>query len=120
MESSCSEFVEKFIKVSPGLHATYMETLDYWSPEEPPTTILFGDLGIRIADDFEKVDAAVNSQIFSLIETAIISGDDALITAIATGTIEAVFGRVATEHWPNVLNLLGERSRKYAEAWLAS
>ena len=120
METSCSEFINKLVGLSVGLQETYNETVNYWSPEEPPITIAFGDLGCRIADDFEQFNEDVASRIFSLIETAMTHGDDALVTAVATGLIEAVVGRAGAQGrgLPRILRAFGELSRIHAEAWL--
>ena len=47
MDSKSRDFVEALVQQSPGLQAVYREDLDYWAPEEPPVTVLFGELSSR-------------------------------------------------------------------------
>jgi hypothetical protein len=121
MENSYREFINILIEQSAGLRATYHETLEYWEPDEPPITTLFGELGGQIVEDFYKVGKDVNQQIFKLIEAAMASGDDKLITAVATGLIEAIVAKAARQEdlWRNVSLMFGDLSRKHAEAWLS-
>ncbi|HXH46479.1 MAG TPA: hypothetical protein VNK51_21910 [Bradyrhizobium sp.] len=86
----CEDFVSLLIAASGGVQAAYQEALDEWRPEEPPVTILFAALGDRIAEDFGRAGVDANRRIFSLIEQAMESGDQGLVTAVATGLIEAL------------------------------
>ncbi|MBQ0746322.1 MAG: hypothetical protein KBT82_06635 [Marinobacter sp.] len=121
MKDSCREFIDALIQISTEMQAAYQETSDYWSPDEPPVTTLFAALGDRIAENFQKEKADINHRIFQLIEAAMTSDDDNLVTAVATGLIEALIARVSQEEpmRRRILSVLGEQSRKHAEIWLA-
>lgn len=121
MEPSCKNFVNLLTQLSPGLEATQRETLSDWLPDDPPITTMFAALGDRIADDFDRVSQQVNQQIFNLLETAMESGDIALVTAVATGLIEALVSRAAQVEglWLRMRPFLGFRSLLHAQAWLA-
>jgi hypothetical protein len=121
METSYREFINVLVEQSAGLRAAYRETLDYWGPDEPPITILFGELGAQIVEDFDKVGTDVNQRTFQLIEAAMASGDDKLVTAVATGLIEAIVGKAARQEdlWQHISLMFGDLSRKHAEAWMA-
>ena len=58
---------------------------------------------------------------FSLIESAMKSDDLLLGTAMATGLLEALVGRVAQEEglWARISPLLGPNSLHHAEAWMS-
>ena len=121
MERSCREFVDALIEHAAGLQATYRETIEYWEPDEPPVTTLFAALGDRIAEDFDSIETNVNRCTFCLVETAMANGDSKLATAVATGLIEAIISRAWRQEglWPRISPMLGDLSRKHANAWLA-
>lgn len=121
MEVSCQEFVDSLVSLSEGLQVSLRETMEYWRPDEPPVTILFAALGHQIAEDFDVVGADVNQRVFRLVEEAMGSGDIGLVTAVATGLIEAITAEAAHKEglWPRIAPMLGELSRRHAEAWLA-
>lgn len=121
MDTICREFIDALVGQSPALRSAYQETVDYWQPDEPPVTTLFAALGVRIAETFDDVGMDRHRQTFRLIEAAMTSGDDQLVTAVATGLLEGMIG--ATEQqvglWPRIAPMFGERSRQHAEAWLS-
>ncbi|MBH5403174.1 hypothetical protein HZZ13_36080 [Bradyrhizobium sp. CNPSo 4010] len=115
------DFVGLLIAASSRLQSAYQKVLNEWGPEEPPITILFAALGDQIAEDFDRAGVDANRRVFSLIEQAMESDDKGLVTAVATGLIEALVTRaVRTESlWKEMAPFLGPRSRHHAEAWLA-
>jgi len=121
MMTRCEEFAALLAAASGGVRAAYEEVLDEWRPEEPPVTTLFAALGDRIAEDFDSTGVDINRQMFSLIEAAMESGHQGLVTAVATGLIEALVTRALRIEslWGQMAPLLGPRSLHHAEAWLA-
>jgi len=122
MHLSCQKFVDQIVALSEGMQISNRETVDYFAPNEPPVTTLFGALGERIAEDFDSASMVVNQQVFRLIEDAMTSGDSHLVTAVATGLIEAIATETARNEglWQRISPMLGERSLHHAKAWLAS
>ncbi len=122
MKMRCEDFLGSLAAISVGVRATHQEVLDEWSPEEPPVTTLFAALGDRIAEDFDNADGNTNRQVFSLIEEAMEGGDSGLVTAVATGLIEALVTRTARDEglWKRMTPFLGTKSLHHAEAWLTS
>lgn len=117
----CEDFVSLLVIASDSLQAAYHEVLDEWQPEEPPVTTLFAALGDRIAEDFVCAGIDANRRMFSLVEQAMESSDQELVTAVATGLIEALVTRAVRGEglWAQMVPLLGPRSLHHAEAWLA-
>ncbi len=122
MQKSCQEFVNQIVKLSEGMQISIRETEEYFAPNEPPVTAVFEALGDRIAGDFDCTSLDVNLQVFRLIEDAMVSGDSHLVTAVATGLIEAIATETARNEglWQRISPMLGERSLHHAKAWLAS
>lgn len=122
MEKSCREFVDTLIEQAASLQIAYRETVEYWEPDEPPVTTLFAALGGQIAEDFDRTGTEVNQSIFRLIEAAMVSDDRSLVTAVATGLIEAIVGRAWRQEdlWLRILPMLGDLTRQHAEAWVAT
>jgi hypothetical protein len=121
MDTIFCEFIDALVEQSPTLRSAYQETVDYWQPDEPPVTTLFAALGTRIAKAFDNIGPEINRKTFRLIEAAMTSGDDRLVTAMATGLIEGMIGATERQEglWPRIAPMLGERSRRHAEAWLS-
>jgi hypothetical protein len=119
--TTCLRFIDALAGQSPTLRSAYQETVDYWQPDEPPVTTLFAALGVRIAEAFDDVGMDAHRQTFRLIEAAMTSGDDRLVTAVATGLLEGMIGAAGRQEglWPRIAPMLGERSRRHAEAWLS-
>ncbi|WP_138411839.1 hypothetical protein [Stutzerimonas nosocomialis] len=115
------DFVGLLVKTSDGVQAAYQEVLSEWQPDKPPVTTLFAALGDRIAVDFVCAGAPANRRIFFLIEQAMESSDQELVTAVATGLIEALVTRAVRSDglWKQMAPLLGPKSLHHAEAWLA-
>lgn len=116
------EFLGLLVAASGSVQAAYREILDEWQPEEPPVTTLFAALGNRIAEDFDHAGIDANRRLFSLIEQAMVSSDQGLVTAVATGLIEALVTRAVQLEsvWKQMAPLLGPRSLRHAESWLSS
>ena len=122
MNTSCRAFVDALIQHSAEMQVVYRETLDYWSPDEPPLTTLFAALGDQIVLDFDRVKNEVNRAIFRQIESAMVSGDEQLITAVATGLIESIVAKASLEMElrQQVLPMFGEQSHKHVVAWIGT
>lgn len=122
MDVRCQEFIDSLIALSHGLRAAWRETVEYWKPDEPPITTLFAAFGHRIAEDFDNVGADANRRVFLLIEKAMGSGHTELVTAVATGLIEALVAQAAQREglWQRMSPSLGPLSLHHANAWLAT
>lgn len=115
------DFVALLAITSAGIQSAYQEVLEDWEPEEPPVTTLFAALGDRIAEDYVSTDIETNRCIFSLIEQAMESSDQYLVTAVATGLIEALVTSAFRSEglWNQIAPLLGPRTLRHAESWIA-
>lgn len=114
------DFLSLLTKASGGVRAAYKKSVDEWEPEEPPVTTLFAVIGDRIAEDFALAGVDANRRIFLLIENAMARGDLELVTAVATGLVEALVSRaVQTDGlWEQMVPLLGAKTEFHAKAWL--
>ncbi len=121
MSIECQKFLDSLGAISAGVKSAEQEMLKEWFPELPPVTTLFAAVGYRIAEDFDKNGEQINRSLFSLIESAMKSDDLVLGTAVATGLLEALVGRVAQEEglWVRISPLLGPSSLHHAEAWMS-
>lgn len=120
MDVIYQNFINALINQSVALRSAYEKILEYWRPDEPPITTLFAALGDRIAENFEITEPDVNKRIFELIESGMASGDQRLITAVATGLIEALISMMASKEkdLTKLMQALGGLSRKHAKAWM--
>jgi len=120
MNASCRSFIDQIVALSTEMQTSIRETEEYFSPDEAPITALFAALGDRIAEDFDSTDLDVNQQLFRLIEGAMLSGDESLVTAVATGLIEAMVSVAVKKKglWKRISLMLGTRSLHHAQAWM--
>ena len=118
----CEEFLSLMASASSGIQLAYRQVLADWRPEDPPVTTLYAALGEQIAEHFDGVDIDTNRKIFVLIEEAMENGDQELVTAVATGLIEALVTRAVRSEslWKRIALLIGPRTLHHAEAWLAA
>jgi len=110
-----SDLLRHLGSLSADLQDAYDAEWAYWSPEEPPRTILAG----RLADAFTTAptNPTLIRRVFETCETAL-ADDHPDATAIATGFLEALQhadGR-GTFDFRTVAPFLGPRSRGHCEA----
>lgn len=119
MKESLSEFVMSLINGSAELRAAYLDEVTYWSPDDPPVTTLFARLGSAIVENFDSQSSEYNQGVFKTIESGMLSEDHELVTAVATGTVEAIVSRWSDRPGlkDEIQSLLGVRSRSHALAW---
>lgn len=121
MNNTCKDFALSIARQSPELQTIYDATFRDWSPDQPPVTLLFGDLGDQIAKGFLRQPAHDQQLLFAEIESAMASADEELLAAVATGFIEAMVTVLESDQvvLQQVLCDLGPRSRSHANAWLS-
>lgn len=120
MDSRCKKFADLLAELHPRLKNVCEECYAYWEPDEPPVTVLFSELGDRIFDEFDNLDVDEKCEIFQSIESALVSEEEPLSTAVATGLVEAMASKCFSqeERWKQVEKFLGESSLKHAKAWI--
>jgi hypothetical protein len=122
MSESTLEFLATFSSITEAISAAYEETIAYWAPNIPPMTIVYGELGDCVADEFDDWDKALRDRVFSEIEAAMRNGDQDLRTVVATGLIEGLVGRAKRRgNWEKFvltsaiclesMRILGDKSR---------
>lgn len=121
MNLNCQKFLEAIGELTLSMQSVIDEEIKDWSPDEPPLTTIFGVVGDQIVLQFNGLDDSINLEIFRLIEDAMTSDDRLLITAVATGLIEAVGSTLenANDLDSRIIPMLGTLSRRHFDAWLA-
>lgn len=121
MNTACMDFAFAIAQRSPGLQSAYDEAFDYWAPDQPPATILFAALGDEIAGVVGRCALNAQQELFSRIEGAMVSGDEELATAVATGLVESIVSALAKDETAlhRALSMFGTQSRRHASAWLS-
>ncbi|MBR8657744.1 hypothetical protein KDH83_30990, partial [Achromobacter sp. Marseille-Q0513] len=114
-----SAFIENIRSISRRAEDVYGETVGYWQPDEPPITALFAAFGQWIEEDFDNIEMDARRRIFLLIEQAMTEGDELVATAVATGLIEALTGKIGSDlyKWKKVSSCFGPYSLSHARAW---
>jgi len=87
--------------------------------EDIKITVLFASIGRKIAEEFDEYLPDELVYIFNIIESAMSASDIGLKTLVATGLLEALYSKAASDAilWKRIENQLGEASRKYLIEW---
>lgn len=117
MNTSTRAFIE-VLASSPVLSPVSHEAKECWAPQEPPETTLLSSFAKRLLDVSTNPAAAETQRALLLVETAMESGDTALVTIAATGFIEGLVASASELNvLPQFLAALGPSSRRHADAW---
>jgi hypothetical protein len=113
-------FINYVARITPGLHEARQETIDDWAPDMAPSTIVFSDLGIRVADDFTSVGTAANKAVFRAMEHAFAQEDTELTILVANGMVEGMVERaLEVGIWDDIRPMLGRCAGWHANRWIS-
>jgi len=113
-----SEAIHRLRAIDPALDAVWNEAIAYWSPEEPPITLCFGDVARATMVLLKAHDPAAD-RVFELMETLHRNGDHEVREAVATGFVEALQGMPPDEMDASWVDKLGPNLRHVAEGWMS-
>jgi len=104
----------------PAFRAVVEEVRAYWAPDDPPSTVLLGQLGTQFALGFAAFDAGERASVLDRIEDGVrVPGDDYLSTVVATGFLEAFIHRAERDGtWPELRDALRPLSQEFADAYV--
>jgi hypothetical protein len=113
-----SEFMGRLGVLLPEFADAEEQLRGEFSPAPIGIVSLCAGLGQHVAANFRSLSNL--KAIFEVIELGMISGDDRLKDAIATGFIEALISSSDNRpgDWKAIAPLLGQHSRNYAEGWI--
>ncbi|MGL4860954.1 MAG: DUF7674 family protein [Enterobacteriaceae bacterium] len=119
MDAKYTDYLRYIEALSQLVAKTVKSEYEYWMPEEPQPISLFGEVGRSIVQDVENMTQKQRGQIFQHIETGMLSDDDELATAVATGLVEGIVTETDSDEslWIEIESYLGEKSREHAIAW---
>ena len=120
MNAACQQFAGSIARLSAGSEIAYSKAALQWTLEDAPATVVFGYFGDSIAEDFDAMDAEARHRIFRFVEEGMCSGDVGLLTAVATGLVEALANEAVRrgDLWERMWPHLGARTLAHARAWL--
>ncbi len=119
MSPLASSFITYVAGLTPGLYAARQDTIDFWTPDEAPSTIAFADLGERVVDDFHWAGPAANTAVFRAIESAFASEDLELTLVVANGMVYGIVDRALNLGlWDDIRPMLGPMAASCADRWV--
>lgn len=113
-------FIKLLINNYENFKNKYDEDLDFWSPEQPPLTLLFSSLGNEFISNFEKINKSHYDEIFLDIEKYLLMNDENEVSnAVATGFLEGIVNLSGPykNNWGLIEPRLLNSSKKYAHTW---
>ncbi|HSX59575.1 MAG TPA: hypothetical protein VLF18_05205 [Tahibacter sp.] len=121
MHASCLKFLGDFCEICQDARESWQKCYAEWRPEEPPDTVLFGDIGYYVAAGLAKDVDYLSFEAFKLIEDVFDQSDEVLLTAVLTGLVEGMISGLTEvpEIREKVIEKFGVRSRAHARAWLS-
>jgi hypothetical protein len=118
MSALTDTFLADIAGLDPELEKVRLDTLAYWSEETPPLTIAYADIGRAIVQHHDRFDADMRRNIYARIEEGMVSPDELLRSAVATGMIEAMSGRAGRlGTWETIRAFFGPASLYHADWW---
>lgn len=83
------DFLVRIFLILPELENSYVSLQGDWKPDNPPETVIMGELARGI--DPEKISKLQEIQLFDLFEEGLSSSNKKLGDTIATGLLECLF-----------------------------
>lgn len=119
MPNTKKEFLVVISNQIPSIKQEILACEKEWSPDVPPITILFGNIGTHIGKALMGWNFEQKREIFTLIERGMNSSDFGLREAVATGLIEALvtYADENPKIWEELKKLFGTASLGHALAW---
>ncbi|WP_330985920.1 MULTISPECIES: DUF7674 family protein [Enterobacterales] len=119
MKNSTTNYIRVFTEKSEYIKNAVNICLEYWSPEEAPLILLFASIGKALANQFDELSDTERELLFQHVEDGMLSNDDDLATAVATGLVESIVNASNgnDELWRRIEKKLGSESQKHAIAW---
>ena len=115
-----SIFVSQLSTLDQVFKNTANEIYKEWVDDPPvPVCILVGAMGDVIRDELHRFDDNLLSQIFKLVEDALVQGDDQTKDAVATCLLENLqnYASGGTFDFGKISRFLGNESRSFCKAW---
>lgn len=111
--------VNRLIRTAQHLRIAHERLIDEWSPDAPPLTIVFSNLGrsiCRYASILTKTELA---ELCTVVEDLITRGEENVKNAVATGTLEAMLAESSAGRFDIslVAGLLGPETKAYCRSW---
>jgi hypothetical protein len=116
---SMLQFAEEMLAKSAFLQEHCHDLEQHRDPGEETPIGMMGDFGLEIASGYETMTPAERTLILGLIEQGLLSHDEDVSTAVATGLIEGLIHRaeVIDGRWEKIEPDLGPEARAYADAY---
>ncbi|WP_407273413.1 hypothetical protein V6C39_13485 [Dickeya ananatis] len=119
MNKYVNEYLSVFTQRSEYIKNEVNKSVEYWYPDLPPTILLFSLVGKALVNQLASLEQSDKSIFFQHIETGMMSDNDDLATAVATGLIESLV--TATDGnesvWKEIESNLHAESKKHALSW---
>ncbi|MBK0097470.1 hypothetical protein IBT49_15910 [Erwinia sp. S63] len=119
MITETEKLVEYYRSFSVKIDEDVKKCFEFWNPENPPALLLFSAIGRSIGFHIDELNENEKCILFNSIEDGIVSKDQTVSTAVATGLIEALVGAIGEDDnkWKRIFIFLGPETKKHALAW---
>lgn len=103
--------------LAPQLATAAEESATYWSPEQPPPTVLAADLAGALVSSARLLTPSTLQAVFELCEAAIVEGSPEEQAAFATGFLEALQHADGRDQFDfrSIVPFLGATSKAHCE-----
>lgn len=119
MTKLINDYVGVFTQRSEHIKNAVNRCVEYWLPEEAPLILLFTTIGKALVKQLDALSDDEKTLLFQHIEDGMLSNEDELATAVATGLVESLVTASDgnDELWKDIEQHLGSESNKHAIAW---
>lgn len=119
MTKLINDYVGVFTQRSEHIKNAVNLCVEYWLPEPAPLILLFTTIGKVLVKQLDALSDDEKTLLFQHIEDGMLSNEDELATAVATGLVESLVTASDgnDELWRDIERHLGIESNKHAIAW---
>ena len=113
------EAVDALLKSADFLRFAHEKLLEEWSPDTPPSTIVFSTFGECFCSHSPTSSETTLIRICKLIEELMSRGDDGVMNAVATGMLEAMLAESSAGRFEfeTVTPFLGAHTKAFCRSW---
>ena len=119
MTNLINDYVGVFTQRSEHIKNAVNRCVEYWLPEQAPLILLLTTIGKVLVKQLDALSDDEKTLLFQHIEDGMLSNEDELATAVATGLVESLVAASDSndELWRDIEQYLGSESNKHAIAW---
>lgn len=111
--------VQRLLKAADHIQEAYESLVEEWSPDTPPSTIVFSTLGRSLCSHASSSPESELVETWNTIEDLVMYGDETVKNAVTTGLLEVMLAESSAGRFDmsTLLRFLGPETKAYCRSW---